>query len=147
MQDQDLWRRFAEATTSQAFCESWLSLQCHMFRGVRSALLLLGAPDTGPFTPAAVFPHASYSVKHLTGVAESALKERRGLLIKNEPVESSEGALPGGYQVAYPIEVSGKLHGVVIFEMAELPSQDVQSVMRQLHWGVAWLEVLLPGDN
>jgi hypothetical protein len=51
VQDQDLCRRLAEATTYQAFCERWLSLQCHMFRGVRSALLLLGAPDTGPFKP------------------------------------------------------------------------------------------------
>ncbi len=31
--EQDLWRQFAEATTLKAFCQSWLSLQCHMLKG------------------------------------------------------------------------------------------------------------------
>jgi len=52
--DQDLWRQFAEAATPKSFCQSWLSLQCNMLKGVRSAMVLLGTPDRGPFTPAAV---------------------------------------------------------------------------------------------
>jgi hypothetical protein len=142
-ENQDLWRRFAEATTSKAFCESWLSLQCRMLPGIRSALLLLGIPDTGPFTPAAVFPSASHSVTHLAGAAERSLKERRGLLIRNDPSIQGGDALVAGYHVAYPLEVSGRLHGAVIFEVEDLPAQDIQAIMRQVHWGAGWLEVML----
>jgi hypothetical protein len=113
-----------------------------MFRGTRSALLLLGSPDTGPFTPAAVWPSPAFNVTHLAGAAERALKERRGLLIRSESASNAETTLPEGYHVAYPIEVAGKLHGAVVLEVGQLPQQEVQTIMRQLHWGAAWLEVL-----
>jgi RND family efflux transporter MFP subunit len=141
--DQDLWRQFAEAATPKSFCQSWLSLQCSMLTGVMRALVLLGTPDRGPFTPAAIWPSPNFSVKHLTGAAERTLKERRGLLIHNEPSQDTEDKIPEGYQVAYPIEVSGKLHGAVVLEVEPRPSREVQDIMRKLHWGAAWLEVML----
>ena len=142
-EDQDLWQQFAEARTSKAFCESWLFLQCRMLPGIRSALFLLGAPDTGPFTPAAVFPSAAHDVTHLVGAAERGLKERRGLLIRNDDASGEESLPQGGYQIAYPIDMSGKIHGVVVLEVKDLPPQKIQAIMQQLHWGAAWLEVML----
>jgi RND family efflux transporter MFP subunit len=141
--DQDLWRQFAEATTLKTFCQSWLSLQCHMFKGIRSALVLLGTPDHGPFTPAAVWPSPNFSVKHLTGAAERSLRERRGLLIKTESTHSPENLVIESHHIAYPIEVSGKVHGVVVLEVDQRPAHEVQDIMRQLHWGSSWLEVIL----
>jgi len=141
--DYDLWRQFAEATTPKIFLQSWLSLQCYMLKGVRSAMVLLGAPDRGPFTPAAVWPNPSFNVRHLTGAAERALKERRGLLIKADSAQSSENLVIESHHIAYPIETSGKIHGVVVLEVDSRPSHDIQEIMRQLHWGTAWLEVML----
>jgi len=138
--DRILWQQFAEAPTPKAFCQSWLPLQCRMLKGVRCAMVLLGNPDRGPFTPVAVWPDAKMSMNHLTGAAERALKERRGLLIEGD---SAEKTYPQAYHVAYPIEVSDKLHGVVVLEVEQHPKHDVQAVMRQLHWGAAWLEVLI----
>ncbi len=139
----DLWRLFAEARTSKDFCEGWLALQCRMLTGVRSALLLIGPADTGPFTPAAVFPNAGQNVTHLVGAAERALKERRGLLIKDEVSDAGESIAAGWYHVAYPIDISGKLHGVAVLEVKEQPVRKIQAIMQQLHWGAAWLEVML----
>jgi RND family efflux transporter MFP subunit len=141
--DQNLWRQFAEATTLKVFCQSWLSLQCHMLKRVRSAMVLLGTPDRGPFTPAAVWPSPNFSVKHLTGAAERSLKERRGLFIKNDSTRSSENVVLESLHVAYPIEVSGRVHGVVALEVDERPMHEIQGIMRQLHWGAAWLEVMI----
>ena len=138
-----MWQQFAEAPTPKAFCQSWLPLQCRMLKGVRCAMVLLGDPDRGPFTPVAVWPDAKMSMNHLTGAAERALKERRGLLVESGDTPNSENAYPEGYHVAYPIEVSDKLHGVVVLEVEQHPKHDVQAVMRQLHWGAAWLEVLI----
>jgi len=106
-------------------------------------MVLLGQPDQGPFTPLAVWPDAKLSLHHLTGIAESSLKERRGLLIETNSQSAPEKPFPETYQIAYPLEVSGKLHGVVVCGVDQQDKKEVQQMMRQLHWGAAWLEVLL----
>jgi len=138
-----LWARLAEASTTEAFCQSWLALQCHMLDGVRSAMLLLGSPDHGPFTPVAIWPNPRHSVKHLSQSAERALKERRGLLIQNDSSFEIEGAFLEPYHIAYPLEVSGKVHGVVVLGVDLRSRDEVQTIMRRLHWGAGWLEVIL----
>lgn len=140
--DQSLWQEFAEATSPQKFCQSWLTLQCRMLGGVRSALVLLGPEERGPFTPVAVWPNLSFNVTHLTGAAERALRERRGLLLKNDLTDNTDTSLPENYHIAYPIETSGTLRGAVILEVGLRPTHDLQAIMRQLHWGAAWLEVM-----
>jgi RND family efflux transporter MFP subunit len=114
-----------------------------MLKGVRSAMVLLGDPDRGPYTPVAVWPDAKLSMNHLTGAAERALKERRGLLIEGGTPADPENPLPEAYHVAYPIEISGKIYGVAVLEVEQHPRYEVQAIMRQLHWGAAWLEVLI----
>lgn len=141
--ERAFWRQFAEATTPKAFCQSWLPLQCRLLKGVRCAMVLLGNPDRGPFTPVAVWPDAKLSMDHLTGAAEQALKERRGLLLEGQSTTDPEALVPETYHVAYPIEVSNKIHGVVVLEVEQHLRHEVQAIMRQLHWGAAWLEVLV----
>jgi len=136
--DRLFWRQFVEAATPKAFCQSWLPLQCRMLRGVRCGMVLLGNPDQGPFTPVAVWPDAKLSMNHLTSAAERALRERRGLLVGGEETGEAENV-----HVAYPIEVAGNLHGVVVLEVEETSRQELQSVLRMLHWGAAWLEVMI----
>ena len=139
--DPDLWNRFAQSSTLKDFCRSWLALQCGMLKGIRSALILLGRPDHGPFTPAAVWPSAEFNVQHLAGSAERALKERRGLLVQS-PTQNSETEA-ANYHLAYPLEVSGKIHGVVVLEAMPASAGSMQEAMRRLHWGAGWLEAML----
>ena len=114
-----------------------------MLKGMRSALVLLGTPDRGPFTPVGVWPSPTFNVTHLTGAAERALKERRGLLLKSESANYPGNVIAESHHIAYPIEVSGKIHGVVVLEVEGRPGYNIQAMMRQLHWGVSWLEVML----
>ncbi len=141
--DSAFWQQFAVAASPKAFCQSWLSLQCRMVCGIRCAMVLLGPPDQGPYIPMAIWPDAKLSLRHLTGIAESSLKERRGLLIEVDSQAASEIPFPETYQIGYPLEVSGKLHGVVVCGVDCQDKKEVQQIMRQLHWGAAWLEVLL----
>ena len=137
------WQQFVGATTPKAFCQSWLPLQCRMLKGVCCAMILLGNPDSGPFTPVAVWPDAKLNMRHLTGAAERSLKERRGLLIENDTDPASKNHFPENYHIAYPIEVTGKIHGTVVLGVDEHDRTAVQNIMRQLHWGAGWLEVLI----
>ena len=141
--DRVFWQQFASARNVKTFCQSWLPLQCRMLEGVRCGMVLLGTPDRGPFTPVAVWPDAKLSMNHLTGAAERALRERRGLLVENRLDEQGNRTAPEAFHIAYPIEVSGKLHGVVVLGVDRPSRRDVQGIMRQLHWGAAWIEVLI----
>jgi hypothetical protein len=137
------WRQFAEAKSPKAFCQSWLPLQCRMLKGVKHAMVLLGNPDQGPFTPVAVWPDAKLSMSHLAGIAEKSIRERRGLLLDKDDGVPPDTDLSQTCKIAYPIEVSEKIHGVVVLETERNSPQEVQGLMRQLHWGAAWLEVLI----
>ncbi len=140
--DRGLWAEFAEATTSESFCRSWLTIQCRKVGGVQGGLVLIGPPGRGPFTPAAVWPSPKHNLKYLTPTAEQALKEGRGLLLKRDP-NGEAGAPPRvRYDIAYPVQLEGKLCGVVVLDVTPRTEPELQAVLRQLHWGCAWLEIL-----
>jgi multidrug resistance efflux pump len=80
-------------------------------------------------------------VKHLAEVAERALAERQGLVIKRDP-EPGESDRER-FDVAYPIQIQGQPHGVVAIDITARAESELQAVTRQLQWGAGWLEVLL----
>jgi len=144
MQDSDwqIWTRFADANNVEEFCQSWLAIQCRQIEGVTGGLVLLGPAGKGPFKPAAVWPDMRNDMRHLSKAAEQALSERRGLLLKNSPDgESSEANTR--FHIAYPLELNGELYGVIVLDVTSRPQAQLQAVLRQLHWGSAWLEILL----
>ncbi len=131
--DDALWGAFASAQTAAEFCRSWLSLQCVQVVDVHSAMLLL-EQDSGTFVPAAVWPSAQTDVTYLAPAAQQCLSERRGMLLPGQP-----GA---PVIVAYPVELDGRVHGAVVLDVAERSEEALQAVLRQLHWGIGWIETL-----
>ncbi|HEX9741384.1 MAG TPA: HlyD family efflux transporter periplasmic adaptor subunit [Nitrospiraceae bacterium] len=141
-QEQVLWADFAGASSVEAFCRSWLALQCRMISGVTGGIVLVEASDRGQFSPAAFWPDRRRNLTHLTAIAEQCLKERRGLA-QTRDIEPSGGGVPGiRHEIAYPVEVKGRLHGVVVLDLSQRPDRDLQEATRRLHWGAAWLELL-----
>jgi multidrug efflux pump subunit AcrA (membrane-fusion protein) len=133
--EEVLWRLFGSTNTAEAFCSAWLGLQCLRVRGVSAGIVLLGAPDQDrQFLPAACWPDNRVNLEHLASVAERAVNERRGLLLKK--------ATSPGYEVAYPVQVMGRLLGVVALDVEPRPEAELREVMYQLQWGSAWMEVL-----
>ncbi len=100
---------------------------------MRAALLLL-EQGSGTFVPAAVWPSEQTDVTYLAPAAQQCLSERRGLLLAGQP-----GAV---LVVAYPVELEGQVHGAVVIDVAERPEAALQLVLRQLHWGIGWIETL-----
>jgi multidrug resistance efflux pump len=140
--DQALWKRFAEATSAQAFAQTWLALQCRLIPGAARGVVVLGDADDGPFTPAAFWPDEGSIGPELSAVAEMALSERRGMVQGDE--DGPQGAPgPNECAVAYPFIIDDSLYGVVALAIAPRPSRELRDVMRQLQWGVSWIEVLL----
>lgn len=139
-EEQALWASFADAATVEAFCRSWLALQCRMMNGVLAGMVLLGPANRGPFRPVATWPDGLPNFKHLRKTAERTLAERRSLVSCGE---SAEGETQNGHnQIGYPVEVRGSLHGAAVLDVVPRSGVELQGLMRQLHWGSAWLELL-----
>lgn len=137
--DAALWASFAnlDASSADGFCQTWLELQCRMVADVVNGMVLLGEPDSGPYQAVATCPPFQSDLTALKSIAERSLAERRGLL---EPVGSG---VAERVQVAYPVEVQERLHGVVVLELAQRPKNKLQDAFRKLHWGIAWIELLI----
>jgi len=136
-----IWRQFAKAASEKEFCNAWLTLQCRMISGVAGGVVLLGTPEKdGSYSLAASWPAGPGDFKHLAAAAERALKDRRGLALKRQ-TENGHGPR-SSYNIAYPVQVSGRIYGVVALDIDSRPEEALQEAMRQLQWGSAWMEVL-----
>jgi multidrug resistance efflux pump len=136
-----LWRKFGGAASVEEFCASWLALQCRMIRGIAAGVVLLGTPEEKrPFAPVAYWPGNEGNLNYLYEVAERAVTERRGLVVKRQT--EVDGLPQTRLDIAYPLQVKGSIYGVVALD-ADLRLEDaVRDVMRQLQWGAGWMEVL-----
>jgi len=130
------WSRFATASDSAEFCASWLALLSARVGRARAALLLLGEQENGPFTVAAAWPDPQRDLQYLGMVAQRTLAERRGVVVD---ADGAEAVAERPAQVGYPLEVGGRLHGAVVFDMAAGPLADLQGALRQIHWASAWM--------
>lgn len=138
--DQTLWQELAEAGSDEKFSRSWLGIQSGMISGVLGGMVVLGAVDRGPFTPAAFWPEGLEGTGNLARVTERCLKERKGVVLKAEPADGDAPAEEMSFLVAYPLRLREKLFGAAALEIAPRSHKALQLVMRQLQWGAAWFE-------
>lgn len=139
------WRAFAEASTPEAYCQSWLTLQCLMIPGCLEGVVVLQKPGGQEFVPAGFWPtDERRNRNHLAEVTERALREGRGVFgTRDVPSTLDPDRMQARYQLAYPVKIDGALRGVVTVEIDQRPESQVEGVMRQLQWGAGWLEVML----
>jgi hypothetical protein len=75
-------------------------------------------------------------VTYLAPAAQQCLSERQGKVL----LRGQAGAL---VIVAYPVELEGQVQGAVVLDVAERSDADrCKAVLRQLHWGIGWIETL-----
>lgn len=139
------WRAFSEASSPEAYCQSWLALQCLMIPGCLEGVVVLQKPGAQEFVPAAFWPpDERRNRSHLAEVTERALREGRGVFGSREiPSTLDPARMQTRYQLAYPVKIDGNLRGVVTVEIDQRPESQVEGVMRQMQWGAGWLEVML----
>lgn len=132
-----LWQAYAGATTPEAAGSAWLALQCSMIDGAARGVLVLGAPDTGPYLPVSVWPPGQTASPLMAEVAGNALTQRRSVIVKKRPRSV----------VASPILVDGHLHGIVAVESSTQHEGRLQQQVQQLRWGAGNLEVMLRNEQ
>jgi hypothetical protein len=137
-----LWAAFAAAASSEEFCSSWLALQCSLLPDVRAGLLLLRDDAVRSYVPAAVWPDRAHDVNYLAKAAQRVV-EKGGSVVLGPDSAASEDTDADSVQIAYPVQLDGDLHGVVVLDLQMQAPAKLQAVQRQLLWGAGWLEALL----
>lgn len=132
-----MWTRLVQATSDEEFCTTWLRIQSTMIPRVSGGLVALLRPETATIAPVAQWPRESSDASALLGVAERVVQERKGVVTR-----SAEDGPPETQQIhiGYPVWVGKDLRGAAALRIAPRPSLELQSAMRQLQWGVAWLQ-------
>jgi hypothetical protein len=137
---EQLWSAFVGARESGEFCNAWLALQCQAIPVATAGLLLLQRDDA-TYAPAAIWPDPRKDVTYLKKTAHTALMERRAV-IQSASEAGNETANASRVYIGYPIDIRGRLYGVVVLDVLSRHGVDLQEVLRQLHWGTGWLEGL-----
>lgn len=131
-----LWNRLADASAAGAgsaaddFNATWLALQCGLVGAPVQAVMVLGAPDTGPFLPEAFWPPGKAATGLMIEVADLTLASHQATALQRD----------GRTALAYPVVVDGHLHGLVALEAGRRGEHAAQDILRQLQWGVQGIE-------
>src|ERR1700720_97952 len=135
--DAGVWEALFKARHADEFCRSWLSIQCGMISGTVAGLLLLDDGE-GHFSTAAAWPDSRRDLAYLTEAAQQALSRHTSFVAH----PTAQGAVARTAHIAQPIEWTGRLKGVVVVDVL-IASTDTGAAIRQLQWGIGWLEALL----
>ncbi len=139
--DQVALRRLVEATTAEEFCSLWLKLQSNMIGRVKGGVVVLQPTDgQESLVPVAVWPKGLQDSEGLSAVIERAVKERKGVVMRSDSVRDILSTDDMHQLLAFPLMVGPKMHGVAAFEITRRPQTQLLAAMRQLQWGIAWLQ-------
>ncbi len=136
-----LWRQLSEAASENEFCFAWLQLQCRMIEDTVCGVVHLKNEESAALAPAGFWPPGQQSYRHLSGVIEQALREEKGVVLRSD--SGAEADLPPEelrFHLAFPVRYKETAYGVAALEIEGRPPAQLQSAMRQLQWGIAWLE-------
>ncbi|MBP6901192.1 MAG: HlyD family efflux transporter periplasmic adaptor subunit [Burkholderiaceae bacterium] len=131
------WSSFTTTDDAAELHAAWLVLLAARIPRARAALLLTRDGAAGAFGVAAAWPDPRRDLQYLSPVAQQALQAREGVV--SAPGGGQPPGADGLAHVAYPIEAAGALCGVVVFDLGPGPQAELQTALRDIHWGVAWL--------
>jgi RND family efflux transporter MFP subunit len=135
------WKQFAQAQSAEEFCASWLVIQANVIGGVSDGVVVLQKPGSTSFAPVAFLPEDSPRHTQLASVSERVLAEGKGVV---ETLEIDDpDAIGPRFQLAYPVRTDDQVRGVVSVDIDWRNEAQLQSAMRDLQWGSAWLELFL----
>jgi hypothetical protein len=140
---KSLWTQVPGTAADDSFCSTWLAKQCDLIGGVQAAVVLLGAPDQGPYLVKTCWPGGDWLGTELNASAMQAISERAPLIIHRKPRGDSRGSSTETYDVAYPVLVAMQVCGTVVLRLRARSPAALETALQQLSWGAAWLEVML----
>ena len=135
--EQALWKKLDDADSPEDLAGAWLTLQCKQITGAVRAEVVMGEPEDGSFAAAAYWPEGTAGSPGLVAVSEKAMSQRVGVV---QNVSGTASQSQNNCDLAFPLLIDGKLHGVAAIEVSGQPSEAIRDIMRKLQWGATWIE-------
>jgi len=138
------WARLQEGRDPESFSRAWLDRQAAIIGpDVVRAVVVLGAPETGPYAPVAVWPEGTLGSPWLVSGVENAISRKQTILERGKRSPTSDDQKRKLDVVSHPLMVDGQVCGAVSFETEHRSAEGTQAVADALRWGVVWLEALI----
>jgi RND family efflux transporter MFP subunit len=139
--DRDAWQQLARSVDGDDFHRAWLQLQCLQISDVRAGLVLAETTADLTFAPAAVWPESDGVSEPLLDVARASLEEGEALVVDFQLEYASRYRVrPDSIGLSFPLRIQDRVMCVAAIEVGDKHGRDIEAVMRQLQWGVSWLE-------
>ncbi|MFU8897127.1 MAG: HlyD family efflux transporter periplasmic adaptor subunit [Gammaproteobacteria bacterium] len=110
-----------------------------MLRGV----VVLGAPDVGPFSPVAIWPVGVLGSPALVGGIEKAIGRREGIIEAGKRAPAEEDNARKIDVISHPLIVDDQVYGAVAIETAHQSASERAGIEEQLRWSMIALEALV----
>lgn len=133
-----LWSEFREAKSPEQRHPIWLAIQCTRIAGVLAGLLIIRNRRSGSFALASRWPAEKRSPVHLRAAAEKVAQDGRAVALQLGRKDTGEAPHT---VLAHPIEVAGEIEAVVVLDVDARPEAELETALRQLGWGSAWIEL------
>jgi biotin carboxyl carrier protein len=142
--DEASWSSLNAASDPESFAGTWLDLFSRivgkdMVRGV----VVMGAPDQGPFAPVAIWPKGMLGSPWLIQGVESAVSRRDIIVERGKKSPTDEDPKRKLDVISSPIIVDSAVCGAVSIEVQHQGPEGVSGIVDQLKWGMVWLEALV----
>lgn len=127
--EEAIWNSFSNAETAREKAEGWLALQMRQIPEANAAVLVLSDDGDG-FAPAAFWPTREDVSMEVMQMAESAIEGARIVSAGEDNTQVS---------IACPVLIDGEVRGAISLSA----NGQRRHLMRQLQWGLGWVEALL----
>jgi len=139
--DRDAWVALAQSEDREHYFFAWLTLQCATLATCRGGLVLTETAADETFATAAVWPESQGVPEALLDVARSSLDEGEAIVVDlHQEYGGQLTVSTDSVALAFPLKIQDRVVCVAAIELGDKQQQDLESVMRQLQWGVSWLE-------
>jgi len=139
-QINDLWDSFLDASQEEDYFDSWIALQSFFIEGTLQGIVFAIREGASNFVPLSKWPASGGDPERLFEISENALSEGCGV-VTELAIPAGEERLPERYGIAFPVQVDDKARYVAALEVALPFRERLKSIVEQLQWGVAWLEL------
>lgn len=135
-----LWKQLQHSTSLQDFSEAWLALQSGQIVDLQRSMIMLESDHRQGQEVICFWPNIRQNDPDLSAVCDIAITEKR-IVVRELASNKQENPISHGCQVAVPILWQGKGCGAVAVVLSKNENNAINFVIRQLQWGVTWIEL------
>jgi multidrug resistance efflux pump len=142
--EEAIWANLKSSRDPESCSTAWLEL---LSRRIGPALVrgvvVLGTPNTGPFSPVAIWPKGALGSPSLVGAIEKAIGGRRGVVEGGRKAPGEDDPRRKLDIVAQPLIVDEQVFGAVAVELEHQAGPELSGFVEQLQWSAIALEAFV----